>query len=287
MAVTQKDEKPAPVSLGVGFYGGLAMWAAYTAGQYYVWQDAQTYSSAQAWSDSLYYEIPIGMSILYLSFVTLMPKLVGDQAVGGKTLQDFMVAYNCYQVILNSAWCAVTLNEVLYRLPQPLIGAERLTNYNGLPMAFLIWMHYNNKFCEFLDTVFMVLRGKSKQQLSFLHVYHHVLMVWAWFIVLKYWNGGDAWFGAWLNSFIHICMYGYYFLTAIKIPCPWKKILTKMQMTQFCVCFTHACGCAYLRSVPVWICCVQIYVMVNMLVLFNNFYQKQYKAKKAAEAKSQ
>lgn len=33
------------------------------------------------------------------------------------------------------------------------------------------------------------------------------LMMWAWFAVLKHWNGGDSWFGAWVNSFIHVIMY--------------------------------------------------------------------------------
>lgn len=51
-------------------------------------------------------------------------------------------------------------------------------------------------------------------------------------------------------------------------------------MLQFCICFAHACGCIYIESVPTMICLLQIYVMVNMLVLFGNFYRKQYSAKK-------
>jgi hypothetical protein len=34
-------------------------------------------------------------------------------------------------------------------------------------------MHYANKYVELLDTVFIVLRKKT-QQLSYLHMYHHV-----------------------------------------------------------------------------------------------------------------
>lgn len=58
----------------------------------------------------------------------------------------------------------------------------------------------------------MVLRKKNKQ-ISFLHVYHHFLLVWAWFFVCKFACGGDAYFGAIMNSFIHVVMYGYYFLS--------------------------------------------------------------------------
>jgi hypothetical protein len=54
-----------------------------------------------------------------------------------------------------------------------------------------IWAHYNNKFVELLDTLFMVLRCKNAQ-LSFLHVYHHVLMIWAWWVVCKFHPGGEG-----------------------------------------------------------------------------------------------
>ena len=43
-----------------------------------------------------------------------------------------------------------------------------------------MWVHYMSKFLDYFDTVFIILRGKEKQQLSFLHVYHHasIGMIW-------------------------------------------------------------------------------------------------------------
>lgn len=70
-------------------------------------------------------------------------------------------------------------------------------------------MHYTNKYMELADTLFMILRKKSVQ-VSFLHVYHHALLIWAWFLVTKLCCGGDAYFGALANSFIHVVMYSYY-----------------------------------------------------------------------------
>lgn len=51
-------------------------------------------------------------------------------------------------------------------------------------LGFFIWLHYNNKYLEFFDTIFMVLRKKN-EQLSFLHIYHHTSIAWAWWVVTK------------------------------------------------------------------------------------------------------
>jgi fatty acid desaturase (delta-4 desaturase) len=79
-------------------------------------------------------------------------------------------------------------------------------------------------------------------------------------------------------------MYGYYLGASLGIPCPWKKYLTMLQLGQFVVCFTHACMCWVRGLVPGWLCALQLWVMSNMLVLFTNFYMKQYSAKKAGKA---
>jgi hypothetical protein len=57
------------------------------------------------------------------------------------------------------------------------ISVHSLSNHRQDSRAFLIAvgvvMHYANKYVELLDTVFIVLRKKT-QQLSYLHMYHHV-----------------------------------------------------------------------------------------------------------------
>jgi len=100
-------------------------------------------------------------------------------------------------------------------------------------LHFLVWVHYNNKFVELLDTVFMVLR-KKHQQITFLHMYHHLLIIWSWFFVCKYACGGDAYFGMFCNSLIHVFMYSYYGLALLKINTPWKKMVNKSSNGSVC-----------------------------------------------------
>ncbi|CAD7927998.1 unnamed protein product [Amoebophrya sp. A25] len=204
-------------------------------------------------------------------------------------LEGFLLVYNLFQILFNGGWCIAVALHIMAE-QQPLLGAPLLWGspdgtvdaggcaFASVYMTYLLWLHYANKLVEFADTFFMIQRGKAAQQLSFLHVYHHLLMVFAWWAVLHEWPGGDAWFGAWVNSLIHVLMYMYYFVAAlgVRIPVSVKKAMTRCQLVQFVICFVHACLCWYLASVPRHVCGLQLYVMVNMLLLFSNFYSKSY-----------
>jgi elongation of very long chain fatty acids protein 4 len=158
-------------------------------------------------------------------------------------------------------------------------------NSNGFRIAVLVWIHYNNKFIELLDTLWMILR-KKKDQLSFLHCYHHILMMWAWFFCVRIETGGDVYFGACVNSFIHVIMYGYYTFALLNIPCPWKKWITNCQMIQFVACLSHSIYVVYKGNMPIELPLNQGFVMVNMLVLFSQFYSKRYRDTKKEIKKS-
>jgi len=107
---------------------------------------------------------------------------------------------------------------------------------------------------------------------------------------MKEWPGGDAYFGALLNSWIHVMMYSYYTLSLLKIRCPWKKYLTMAQLLQFCavVVYTLAVAVVHHRngdidSTQYYCLGVQIFEMTSLFFLFMHFYSKTYKnSKKAA-----
>ena len=80
----------------------------------------------------------------------------------------------------------------------------------------------------------MILK-KNFRQVSFLHVYHHSSIFAVWWLVVYMAPNGDAYFSATLNSFVHVIMYGYYYLSAMgfKEVSFVKYYITKTQMTQF------------------------------------------------------
>ena len=226
---------------------------------------------------------PLVLTVVYLVGVAVLPRLMASR--DAFRIKDYMFTYNLYQTILN-AWCVVAFVMEVHARGMNWWGNEIDETASGFRLSSLIWIHYNNKFVELLDTLFMVLRKKNKQ-VSVLHVYHHVMLMWAWFLVCRYHCGGDSYFGALANSFIHVVMYSYYGLALIGVRCPWKRYLTQLQLLQFVVCFAHALYVAFVsKTVEPWLCGVQIWVMINMLVLFGRFYLQSYGARSGRKGKA-
>jgi len=216
------------------------------------------------------FEAPIIASLLYLLSIYFGRNYMKNKS--SWQMKNYMLTYNFYQTVLN-AWCVYAFIAELIHQGYPVWGNK--LGETSYQLSFLIWIHYNNKYVELLDTFFMVVR-KKENQISFLHVYHHVLLIWAWFLVCKFGSGGDAYFGAMMNSGVHVIMYGYYLLTLLGIPCPWKQYITQIQLGQFVVCLISALYVWVKGLYPWYLCIVQVYVMLNMLVLFIDFYRKSY-----------
>ena len=221
---------------------------------------------------------PIIGSIVYLSGIFFGKKYMENREPF--SIKPYIFTYNLYQCLLN-AWCVYSFIHEVYTNPHypKAWGNFAQKGPLGYRIGFLVWVHYINKYVELLDTLFMILRKKNNQ-VSFLHCYHHVLLIWSWFMVCKVEARGDSYFGATVNSLIHVVMYGYYTLALMNIPCPWKKWITNMQMLQFMACFIHGLYVLYMQNTPMILPMGQMFVMVNMLVLFGNFYKKTYNKKK-------
>lgn len=222
----------------------------------------------------IWFSAPAFFTVVYLLCVYFGPKMMKNREEF--QIKPFIFTYNVYQCLLN-VWCVYAMIQEIYTNPwfKGVWGNTPQPGPEGFRIAFLVWVHYNNKYIELLDTLFMILR-KKENQLSFLHCYHHILLIWAWYFVCKTEAGGDCWFGGCVNSAIHVIMYGYYTMALLGISCPWKKWITTCQMLQFCLCLSHSIYVIFKGNMPISLPLAQAFVMINMLVLFGNFYKKSY-----------
>jgi len=105
---------------------------------------------------------------------------------------------------------------------------------------------------------------------------------------MRFYPGGDIYFGALINSWIHVMMYSYYTLSLLKIPCPWKKYLTQAQLLQFVSVVVYSLlSLAQMQREAHWThyyaYSTQLFEMVSLFVLFMHFYRKAYSKKTKAK----
>ena len=182
-------------------------------------------------------------------------------------------AYTMYELVASS----LLIGQNVWCSPPIYATDEAAVRY-----ARAIWLYYLSKLLEFTDTTFFVLRGKFNQ-VTFLHVYHHATMPLIWWIGAKWHAGGISHVGPICNSFIHVVMYGYYFLSSYGDRFQrflwWKRYLTLLQLAQFHIVLFHtflalvSADCGYSKGV---LLCQTLY-MLSLIGLFLNFYFNSYR----------
>ncbi|ALA62400.1 GNS1/SUR4-like protein [Turkeypox virus] len=224
----------------------------------------------------------IYISILYLTTVLFGPKWMEKRKAFN--IRWLLVTYNFSMVCLNlyiltELLIASTAKGYSY-ICQPIDYSEDIYE---IRIARALWLYFISKGIEYLDTIFFIMRKKFNQ-VSFLHVYHHFTMFTLGWIGIKWFAGGQAFFGAQINSFIHVIMYSYYGLTAIGPSLRkylwWKKYLTIIQLMQFHLAIGHTAMSIYIDCpFPRWIQWAVIIYSITFIILFGNFYLRTYNRK--------
>lgn len=227
----------------------------------------------------------LGLVVFYLYFVRdLGPSIMAKRKPF--KLDRVVQIYNAVQIVLCS--------YVFYKA----IQLAWLRNYRfvcspvdysytpeALEIIRVVWLYFMLKVLDLFDTVFFILR-KKRNHVSFLHVYHHAGMAIGTWATTKFLPGGHFIFLGTVNSFVHVVMYTYYLATSLRFYKPWwKKYVTQLQLTQFCLLLLHfvLLGWAKDCGFPQWPAAVMIPQNIFMLILFGDFYYKTYIKKPKAE----
>ncbi|XP_050682372.1 elongation of very long chain fatty acids protein 7-like [Leptidea sinapis] len=224
----------------------------------------------------------LGVVISYLLFLKIGPRLMKNRRPFEIT--KLISYYNAAQVVLAVTICLKVFKLNLFKDGIIYAGCRYPSNTQNPLLLDLGWWYFFAKFTELLDSVFFVLKKKNSQ-LTFLHVYHHVVMALYSWSYLKFAAGGEGAVLALLNSAVHVVMYSYYLLSGLGPKYQkylwWKKYVTKMQLGQFilmllyCACTHYSPRCQYAPGFTYFISAN----VVIFLFLFLNFYSKSYRRK--------
>ncbi|EFN76074.1 Elongation of very long chain fatty acids protein 1 [Harpegnathos saltator] len=148
-------------------------------------------------------------------------------------------------------------------------------------ITVILWWTLLLKILDLTETVLFVLRKKN-EQISVLHIYHHVSTVIIICIFMKYTANEIITLVPLLNCSVHFIMYNYYLFSSFgprirMIIAPCKRYITIIQMVQFCILIAYAAqsslsDCKSVRNLGyIFI----LNVTIN-LCLFYKFYQRTY-----------
>ncbi|KAL0422306.1 UNVERIFIED_CONTAM: putative elongation of fatty acids protein DDB [Sesamum latifolium] len=155
------------------------------------------------------------------------------------------------------------------------------------PTFFWAHVFYFSKLLEFLDTLLILLSGSRSRRLSFLHVYHHAVVVVMCYVWLA---TSQSLFPVALvtNATVHVVMYSYYLLSAVGIRPWWKRLVTDFQIIQFLFSFAISGWMVYYHMKGpgcegIWGWCFNGVFNASLLALFFDFHRKNYAKKKRSD----
>ncbi|KAM7474627.1 hypothetical protein LguiB_021870 [Lonicera macranthoides] len=218
---------------------------------------------------------PLFLTLTVLTYISLTYILLPTPRAA--TLRRISAIHNLLLIFLSFLMAVGGILSALSMMPHHrwiFFFPTNQTPPRGL-LFFWAQVFYLSKLLEFTDTALIVLGGTSNRRLSFLHVYHHALVVvmsYRWL----YTSQSLLVIGMVLNATVHVMMYGYYFLCTIGRRPSWKRWVTDCQIIQFLLAFSSSCmiiyyhftgdGCSGMLG---W--AFNIVFDASLLVLFANF----------------
>lgn len=206
------------------------------------------------------------------------------------SLKTFIKYYNIFQIVAN-ALITYHILDVGWFEDGYITCTDKVEytyNRNSYKIAKLLWYLFTLKLVDYIETILFVLR-KKYQQVSVLHMYHHVSTVFVTYIIVKYLaNGYSITFGL-INCPIHVIMYTYYLFASFgpkyqKMLAPVKPMLTIAQMVQLVLIVLYNLQSFVLQCPGTQLAAAVMItnVMIN-LAFFHNFYRKSYTEQKEKE----
>ncbi|KAK9096008.1 hypothetical protein Sjap_021505 [Stephania japonica] len=150
------------------------------------------------------------------------------------------------------------------------------------PVFFWAYIFYLSKILEFGDTA-LILLSNSIRRLTFLHVYHHSVVLVMCYVWLET-SQSLVPVALVTNAAVHVVMYWYYAVCALGGRPRWKRAVTDLQIGQFVISFGVSVGMLWMHfgsgggggCSGFWGWVFNAVFNGSLLVLFNDFHKRSY-----------
>ncbi|XP_047338974.1 elongation of fatty acids protein 3-like [Impatiens glandulifera] len=236
------------------------------------WKTGETFASSLQF---------LNLTVIFYLSLTFFLRRLSLPPIKSSILRPISAVHNLILLLLSLTMAIGVILSVLSQMPNPKwIVCFPISQTPKGPVFFWAYIFYLSKILEFVDTVLIILAG-SNRRLSFLHVYHHTVVV----IMCYQWlSKSQSLFpiGLATNSLVHVLMYGYYFACAIGKKPRWKKVVTNCQIVQFLFGFVISTVMIYYHfkgpgCSGIWEWCFSATFNATLLALFVDFHSKNYK----------
>jgi elongation of very long chain fatty acids protein 1 len=231
---------------------------------------------------------PLPLTAIIIAYMWFVLKAGPDLMKSRKAydLTQIIRVYNIFQVVI-CAWFVYKVHQLNFSFNMTWRCIDTLKPGTELKVYIIMWRFILLRGFEFIETIFFVLR-KKQNQVSTLHVYHHISTVVLLWIFFKYSPGYTGSFTAIFNSCIHIVMYFYYFLTSfksmLKLTTKIKPFMTAIQIAQLIIILGHLIVAVMPSCETSKIYYLMIINISILILMFGQFYFKSYMKKKVKRA---
>lgn len=234
---------------------------------------------------------PVGASVMYVGILFCLQRIMATRKA--LDIPRTLFLHNimlCIASLFLGTWLTFTLGAAFVKglTPHELVCSRDIYENGHMHLIYYINMFF--KVWEFLDTFLLVVR---KKPVAFLHAYHHAAtLILTWNQLME--HSSPQWVPIVINLWVHVLMYYYYAMSALRIRIWWKKYLTTLQICQFVIDVTII-GYAYATFIRAGfdetVCygtstgaLVGLGVLFSYLLLFVRFYVQTYSKPRSKEA---
>ncbi|PIA47315.1 hypothetical protein AQUCO_01400170v1 [Aquilegia coerulea] len=222
------------------------------------------------------------LSLTFILYTTLIPtKSTAKTSSTSSTLRLISTIHNLILVILSfimAVGCTISTISQMPNYRWIFCFPSNQTPPRG-PVFFWAYVFYLSKLLEFVDTLLIIL-SKDTRRLSFLHVYHHAVVI----IICYLWLHASQSLtplAVVTNATVHTLMYAYYMMCTLGKRPPWKRVVTDCQIVQFKLSFGVLVVMLWFHFTGngcsgAWGWVFNAVFNASLLALFTSFHTKNY-----------